>query len=44
MVLIYSKTCDDPKIVGDYVCNSNFGQEGENKSQVMKEDENEDDC
>ena len=32
------------KIVGDYVCKSNFEQENnENKSQVLK-DENEDDC
>ena len=44
MVWIYCKTSDDPKIVGEYVCNSNFGQKSENKSQVMKENENEDDC
>ena len=44
MIWIYCKTFDDPKVVGDYVCKSNFGQENsENKSQVMK-DESEDDC
>ena len=44
MVWVYCKTGDDPKIVGDYVCKSNFGQDSENKSQVINEDENEDDC
>ena len=44
MIWIYCKTFDDPKVVGDYVCKSNFGQENsENTSQVMK-DESEDDC
>ena len=44
MIWIYCKTFDDPKVVGDYVCKSNFGQEtSENTSQVMK-DKSEDDC
>ena len=44
MVLVYCKTCDDPKVVADYVCRANFGEiNNENKSQIIK-DQNEDSC
>jgi len=43
MIWVYCKTVDDPKIVADYVCEANFGQESSENKQVIK-DESEDDC
>lgn len=41
---VYCKTIDNPKFVGQYICDSNFCKEIENQvSSVLKHDD-EDDC
>ena len=41
---VYCQTTDDPKEVGEYICESNFVEECDDKKSRVFKDENEDNC